>query len=538
MLESESFLGSGHQRSEDASSSGATALEYIPPVSQEIALARGSSSSDYTGSEDDSFLETPSPSSLVPASFRPKERQPEIKSLWQLNFHVLFYSCCAAFNSVLLGFDIGVMGGVVFIVKDLWSLNDGEVGLVMGSLQLCAIPGTFVAGYLSDKYGRTKSMCAAAVLFCMGGFILVFSTGKAGLVLGRIITGFGVGIGVSVDPLYISEISPKECRGALVTFSEIAINIGITLGYFTTWLFSSMADRDLSWRLMLSVGAVLPLIMIFLSLKVMPESPRYLMSNGQNRMALAVLQQLCQTEDEANLVYLDIEKDIKDNQNKGRNVYRNLLCDASPGIRRMVIVVIVVAVSQQLSGIDAVMGYMVFTLKDQGIESPQQLFGIQLSVGVVKTAVLVLMVNALDRKYGRRKLLFISALGCAVSHVIISLGTLDSHGGALATIGFYLYVMAFSLGLGPVTWVFCSEVLPLWARTTGIKVAVSSNRVVSALFATGFLPVMHAISAPAAFFSLACVCLLFSLFVWKYVPETKGIKLEEMEAYFNKIVSQ
>ena len=130
----------------------------------------------------------------------------------------------------------------------------------------------------------------------------------------------GVGIGISVDPLYISEISPKECRGALVTFSEIAINIGITLGYLTTWVFSFVADRDLSWRLMLLVGAVLPLLMIYLSLKVMSESPRYLMSTGRNRMALAVLQKLSQTEDEAYQVYLDIENAIKGDRKKGKRV--------------------------------------------------------------------------------------------------------------------------------------------------------------------------------------------------------------------------
>ena len=125
------------------------------------------SSSENTGNEDGSFLATSRTSSLVPASFRPKQRQTEVKSLWQLNFYVLLYSSCAAFNSVLLGFDIGVMGGAVFIVKDLWALNDKQVGLVMGTLQISSVFGTFAAGYFSDTFGRTKSMCVAAVLFCV-----------------------------------------------------------------------------------------------------------------------------------------------------------------------------------------------------------------------------------------------------------------------------------------------------------------------------------------------------------------------------------
>ena len=202
----------------------------------------------------------------------------------------------------------------------------------------------------------------------------------------------------------------------------------------------------------------------------------------------------------------------------------------------MLMVVTVVAIAQQLSGIDAVMGYMTFTLREQGIESPQQLFGIQLSLGVVKTAALLLMANALDRSFGRRKLLIISALGCFVSHLIIAAGTYHSQSSELATVGYYGYVISFSLGLGPITWLFCSEVLPLWARSTGMQIAASSNRLFSALVATTFLPIMHATSASAAFFSLGIICLLFSIFVWKYVPETKGRKLEEMEDYFNSLV--
>ena len=134
------------------------------------------------------------PISLVPENFKPKQNQPKIVSLWQLNFYVLFYSTCAAFNSLLLGFDIGVMGGVMLIVKDLMSLNDWQVGFTMGALHICAIFGTYVAGYLSDRYGRTKSMCGAAVLFFVGGLVLVVSNSFVWLVFGRIVTGLGLGL--------------------------------------------------------------------------------------------------------------------------------------------------------------------------------------------------------------------------------------------------------------------------------------------------------------------------------------------------------
>ena len=460
-----------------------------------------------------------------------KVARPSKLSLWKLNRTVVLYSCCAAFNSVLLGFDLGVMGGVVFVVKKQMALSEWQVGVVMGVLEVVAIFGTFVAGYISDRYGRTRSMLVAAILFFIGGIVLIASTGFIGLVLGRIITGAGVGIGISVDPLYISEISPKEYRGQLVTFSEISINIGITLGYFTGWVFSSY-DASFSWRLMLSVGVILPLLMMVLCLKVMDETPRYLMKIGESRRALGVLLTLSNTEDEANATFLEIKEAIEKDLELSRSPWRELLCSSRPVVRRMLVVVSVVAAAQQLSGVDGIMGYMLFNLKQGGVDSPNDLFGIQLAMGVVKTSVLLLSADAIDEKYGRRKLLFVSAIGCSISHVIVAFGSWVSWAW-LETIGFFLYAIAFSVGLGPVTWLFASEVLPLWARAKGMLIACSLNRLVSAIVATSFLSMNKALTVPGNFLLFGIITLLFAVFVHLCVPETKGKSLEEMDSQFD-----
>jgi MFS family permease len=168
------------------------------------------------------------------------------------------------------------MGGVMFVVKDQMHLSTPQVGLVMGSLQFVSIFGLFIAGYVSDTYGRTRALLLAATLFFLGGVVLMCSAGFYSLLAGRFIKGLALGIGVSVDPLYISEISPKENRGALVTLSEIAISSGMTLGYFAAWVFSGI-DPQYSWRLMLSLGALLPIVMVVLVLTIMEETPRFLM---------------------------------------------------------------------------------------------------------------------------------------------------------------------------------------------------------------------------------------------------------------------
>jgi len=148
-------------------------------------------------------------------------------------------------------------------------------------LNFVSVIGAIIAGVLSDRFGRTKTMFITALLFLIGGIVLILSQNFTMIIIGRIITGLSVGVGLAVDPLYISEISPKEIRGGLVTASEFAINFGILLGFLCNYIFGFITNDSISWRLMLVMGVILPIVMIFLSLCVMKESPRFLMKSGK-----------------------------------------------------------------------------------------------------------------------------------------------------------------------------------------------------------------------------------------------------------------
>jgi sugar porter (SP) family MFS transporter len=405
-----------------------------------------------------------------------KEEYISQNEIFGINRLVLVLSLCAAFNSVIIGFNLGVFGGVVFVLQGYMDLNSFQSGLLMGMLNFVAIFGSIVAGYTSDKYGRLKTFTLASILFFIGGLVLIVSSNFFVLMIGRTIVGLGTGIGFSVDPLYIAEISPKEVRGALVTLSEIAINVGIVLGYFSTWLFSSV-NSSISWRLMLSVGVVLPLIMLFLSLFKMDETPRYLLMQGNHRKAMSVLLKLSKDNETAVRIFEDIKLALEKEADYDQVPIKHLITgkDLAKPLKRIMMVVIVVATVQQFSGVDGVMGFISFTLKKAGMTKNEDLFGHQLFIGILKTLMILVSARLLDDKVGRRILLLISSVGSAAAHASIAIGSMFEVLW-LETLGLYAFAMFFSVGLGPVSWLIISEIVPLRVRSNGIMIGVSLNR--------------------------------------------------------------
>ena len=465
-------------------------------------------------------------------NIRAKEEFIARNEIFGINRQVFVLSLCASFNSAIIGFNLGVFGGVIFIVQDDMNLTTIQAEILIGMLNFVAIFGSIAAGFTSDRYGRLKSFIIASILFFIGGVILILSSNFAGLLIGRTIVGMGTGIGFSVDPLYISEISPKEIRGALVTFSEIAINIGIVLGYFSTWIFSSI-QSPVAWRLMLVIGIILPLIMLFLCLFKMDESPRYLLMQGNSRKAMAVLMKLSKDDNAAVVVYEDIKNALEKEASYNQISVKNLITgkNTSKSLKRIIMVVIAVAVAQQLSGVDGVMGFISFTLKKAGMENNQDLFGHQLLIGILKTLMIVVSARLLDEKVGRRILLIVSAVGAGLAHASIAFGSICGMLW-LETLGLYAFAIFFSVGLGPVSWLLIAEILPLRVRSNGIMIGVSLNRFAGFLVASSFLSLIEKLSVGFTFTLFSFICLGYAYFIFKHLPETKGLKLEEVEKVF------
>jgi len=448
------------------------------------------------------------------------------------NRFVMFSAGCASLNSILLGYDIGVFGGAMIYIRDEYNLSDFEYSFVISILNMMAILGAAVSAVVSDRYGRTKTLFTASILFFIGNLLMAASTNYAILLIGRIFCGFGVGTGLAIDPLYISEMSPARYRGGLVSLSEMSINIGITLGFLFDYIFSFL-PVNVAWRMMLAVGCVIPVIMMYLSYCLMSETPRWLLSQSRTNEASKVLSKMTNSFAEAELTKKQILESIEYERNmktSWKEIFQN-----DPVVRRMLLIIIGVGISQQLSGIETVMYYTPVILEHAGVSTRSQELGIQALMGLFKTLSLILTAYLLDRpgSTGRRLLLLISLPGCGLSLLFLGI-SYRADNLPLSVFSLFSYVFFFSLGVGPVCWLLLSEVLPLHVRAKGMSIATSLNRITSATTALTYLPLVNLIGDDGTFYFYGALCGACTLFAYLCVPETKGKTLEEMTDYFSK----
>ena len=393
------------------------------------------------------------------------------------------FAGCAALNSCNLGFDIGVSSAVGLEVQENLDLTDGQTELFMGWINLCAIVGSLAASFLSDWMGRRRAFAVAAVGFEIGVVVMATARSYDVLMLGRSLVGLGVGFGLPVDPVYIAEIAPPGQRGRLVTWSEIATNIGINLGFICGAAFSGV-DRSVGWRLMLAMGGVLPLVMLVLVKFVMPESPRWLIQKGRVEEARGVLELTGEADLDAAVGR--IQNALREESAANRSVgWRAILCPG-PALRRMLVVGVGVAVSQQLSGIDGIQYFLIYILKESGLKSREQRFGWLVALGALKLACIFLAGHTFDRR-GRKPMLYLSCAGMGVALALLSLNfaLVGGEGSqfvppapppgqpaamllpsaspappatdaaptpALALIALAMYLAFFSFGMGPGAW--------------------------------------------------------------------------------------
>ena len=201
------------------------------------------------------------------------------------------YVLCAAVNSCNLGYDVGVSTNAGPKIRQDFNLTNVQLELLLGSINFWSMFGAIMAQHVSDTYGRRTTFIMAALGFILGVAIMSMAPSYEILMFGRFFVGMGVGVGLAIDPLYIAEVSPASCRGELVCWSEIAINIGIVFG-FASGIVLHPLDNALEWRVMLALGAVLPMVMIVLVLKVMPESPRWLIAKNRLDEARSILERI------------------------------------------------------------------------------------------------------------------------------------------------------------------------------------------------------------------------------------------------------
>jgi len=454
-----------------------------------------------------------------------------------INRSIIIFCLCASLNSCNLGFDIGVSTVVGPLLQDGdFALSDFELEIFMGFLNFFAMLGAVFASNISDRFGRRRGFTVAAMGFIFGVLVMSSAPNYVALMFGRSFVGIGVGFGLAIDPLYISEISPASHRGRLVTWSEIATNLGIVLG-FSSALFFINVDSNVAWRLMFLLGAIMPSCLIFLTTFVMPESPRWLVSKDRLDEAREVLTKIYPPSYDVNIVIQEIQDSLKIEEEAQHMVGWDQIFSPSPAIKRMLIVGVGAAVAQQLVGIDAIQYFLQFILEEVGVEDRSTQILILIGLGILKLAVIFYAGRLLDTR-GRRPMLFASLLGMTVSFWLVSISFIneDNNGSKITGIfGLACFLAFFSLGLGPGAWLIPSEVFAIGIRAKAMSIATFMNRATATFMSSTFLTIANTITYSVFFIILSLVCLAVLIFFRIYLPETTGKSLEDMSLYFAQI---
>ncbi|XP_059654898.1 polyol transporter 5-like [Cornus florida] len=465
------------------------------------------------------------------------------------NMFAVLCGVLASMNSMLLGYDIGVMSGAsIYIKKDL-NISDTQVEILAGILNVYSLIGSAAAGRTSDWIGRRYTIVLAVIIFFAGALLMGFATNYAFLMFGRFITGIGVGYAMMIAPVYTTEVAPVSYRGFLSSLPEVFINIGILIGYCANLGFSNFR-LDLGWRLMLGIAAV-PAVFLGIGVLAMPESPRWLVMQGRLGEAKKVLYKTSDSDEEAEFRLADIKEaagiplDCTDDVvepvklKKGDPVWKDLLVHPTPAVRHILISAIGLHFFQQVTGVDAVVLYSPRIFEKAGIDDDNKKLLATMAVGFVKT-IFILVATFMVDKFGRRPLLLTSVGGMIVSLFFLGLGltvidqsTHTIHWAVvLCLVTILSNVGFFSIGLGPITWVYSSEIFPLKLRAQGCSFGVAVNRVMSGTISMTFISLYKAITIGGAFFLFSGISVISWVFFYTLLPETKGTSLEDMELLF------
>lgn len=437
---------------------------------------------------------------------------------------VIFTSAIAALAGLMLGYDTGSVSGALGFISDSFGLDNMGKGSVVSMVLIGGITGALVNGFLSDRLGRKITVQGAALLFIAGAAGSALSPSAGALLVSRFVLGLALGAVSASAPLYIAEISPAVGRGRLVTYFQLAITIGILLGYVVDRALTASGD----WRLMLGTGAV-PALVLFLGMFALPPSPRWLVKMGREEEARETL--IKTIGGDAALADAELNEIRKVLSMESSGGLADML---RPPVNRALVTGVGLCLIQQFVGINTIMYYAPSLFRGAGMESPHAAILATVSVGTVNVLATFIAVWLIDR-VGRKPLLYAGLAGMLVSLAaiggIFALG--DSGSGMeisrATVVAVWLYIACFAFSLGPIPWIVMTEIFPLNVRGRAVSIATMSSWGANLIISFSFLHLMETAGASYTYWLYALVSLAGLAFVWRFVPETKGLSLEEIE---------
>jgi sugar porter (SP) family MFS transporter len=450
--------------------------------------------------------------------------------------YVWWIATVAALGGLLFGYDWVVIGGA----KPFYEAHFGLVSPPMqGWAMSCALVGCLVgsllSGLLSERFGRKPALLAAALVFTLSSIGTGLAETFPEFVLWRMCGGLAIGLASSLSPMYIAEVSPAGVRGRLVCLNEMTIVVGILMAQVTNWLIAGRGSGDLmqrnadsGWRWMFGATAV-PATVFLVGMFFVPESPRWLALRGREDEARRTLERLGGVQS-ATLVLAEIEESVRgsDHRNELKAELRMLM---SRQLRGVMLLGIGLAVLQQWCGINVIFNYAHDIFSAAGYGHSDILFNIVVT-GLTMVLFTFLAIATVDRN-GRRVLMLGGCAGLAA--IYITLGFLfHQHSRGIHMLALVVAALAcYAMTLAPVTWVVLSEVFP--SRVRGTAMAVATASLWAACFVLTYtFPLLNASLGTAGTFCIyAGVCVLGLFGVWRWLPETKGKTLEEIESFWS-----
>lgn len=442
--------------------------------------------------------------------------------------YVFLVTIVAALGGLLFGYDTGVINGAIGPLRDHFSLNPRQEGWAMGCALLGCALGAAGAGAISDRFGRKKVLILSAILFFVSAVGTAMPRTLTMFIAFRILAGLGIGAASISSPLYIAEITPARIRGRMVSVNQFAIVSGILVVFFVNYFIALQGDKlwnqEHGWRWMFASGA-LPALVLLALLFLVPESPRWLTKQGRPEQALDILTRV---DGDA---YARAElAEIKDTLTHETGSLKQLV---QPGMRLVLLIGIVLAVLQQITGINVFLYFGTEIFKKMGSGTNAALLQ-NIVVGAVNLSFTVVAIRTVDI-LGRKPLMTIGSAGMGLCLLAMGLAAYLQTTGLWMLLFILGYIACFALSVGPVTWVILSEIFPTRIRGRAMAIATICLWVANYLISQTF-PMMDAnpwlvntFHRAFPFWLYGAFCLVLVLFVRACVSETKGKSLEEIE---------
>ena len=435
--------------------------------------------------------------------------------------YIVGISLISALGGYLFGFDFAVISGALPFLRTEFQLDVWWEGFLTGSLALGCMVGCIIAGKLADQYGRRPGLIVAAVIFALSSVGMAFSGSLAVFVIMRFAAGIGVGMASMLSPMYIAEVSPAEMRGRNVSINQLTIVSGILITNVVNYLLADTGPD--AWRWMFGLGAV-PAAFFLVGVLWLPESPRWLMKEGQVEKAHEVLSKI------GNAYFVSVTKEAigKTLLTAPKASFSEVFQKA---VRPALLVGIILAVFQQLCGINVVFNYTSTIFESIGADLDRQLLE-TVAIGAVNLIFTLVAMWQVD-KLGRRPLMLIGSLGLAITYIALAYVLQNGAPAIVVSILVLSAIALYATSLAPVTWVLITEIFPNHIRGVGISIATVSLWGAYFILVFTFPVLAKNLGTYGPFYLYAAICLLGFVFIKKKVTETKGQTLENLEeSYF------